>query len=157
MVPEILLGTLCSLEYTQGTVTSVGGVSSPFDPSQPSSSVAGHLGGASGVAHAYGVTKRGDGDDGEPMPKFSPKRRRVNHQKKRSSKDARILQLNVDGWRGKKDILNKLIEDVSVDVVILQEIKLEKLEQAPKTPEFVPLISIRKIQRTGTEQQAQGA
>ena len=86
-------------------------------------------------------------------PNKSGKKRRVNHQK-RPSKDARILQLNIDGWRGKKDILNKLIEDVGADVVILQE--LEMLDQAPNTPEFVPLISTRKIQRTGTEQQAQG-
>ena len=64
----------------------------------------------------------------------------------------KILQLNICGWRKRASILLKEIEDKKIDVVILQETKLRKDDNTPKSGDFTVFRRERVIHRGSTEQ-----
>ena len=63
-------------------------------------------------------------------------------------KAASILQVNIDGWRGKNTVLNKILDELKPVVVVLQETKLKKKTEAPKVPNYTAITEERKVHRT---------
>ena len=70
-----------------------------------------------------------------PRPPQPPQPPIARTQKPRNQgnlhKPAKILQLNIDGWRGKATILTKLTEETGADIVALQETKLTAKDASP--------------------------
>ena len=60
-----------------------------------------------------------------------------------------VLQLNINGWRGKKANLEKLIEEHKVDIVALQETLLSDSSIVPKFKGFTSIRQDRRIRRDG--------
>ena len=67
-----------------------------------------------------------------------------------------ILQVNIDGWRGKNTVLNKILDELKPEVVVLQETKLKKKTEVPKVPNYTAITDERKVHRTQASKLPQG-
>ena len=81
-----------------------------------------------------------------------PKKQQPPVQAKKKKKKLNILQINIDGWRGKATILKNVLEDVEADVVTLQDAHREgrcadRLDPAQKRQNSPPLTGKRASPR----------
>ena len=75
----------------------------------------------------------------------------------RTKEGLKIIQLNVDGWRGKGDVVKKLAYDTQADILVLQETKLTEKAKVPNSGDWVVFRKDRTVHQTETtNERAQG-
>ena len=67
-------------------------------------------------------------------------------------KGLRILQVNINGMRGRHPHLQRCLEEHRVDVALVQETKLTARDKTPQTPGYSTLRRDREIHRRGNQQ-----
>ena len=77
-------------------------------------------------------------------------------KKKPTTQNECILQINVDGWRGKQTVLNKLLNEFNPEAVVLQEKKIKNESEASKVRNYTAITAERSVRRTDAQERAQG-